>query len=171
MTNTSVDPGVLAGIAALGLTLTGFSGLVAVLGSRGAGRWTKGELFQFIEMITVSLAVTFMAFVPILASTIFSDQVGLRVSNGVIAGVHAVLLVRGVRKVVMDPEARRAFARGVLKFLTGGGILTITAGLASALGLINTQSFTILLNLLWMFFVATVQFVQLLSKHWEIDDA
>jgi hypothetical protein len=108
MENAIPESEVLVGIATPGLTLTGFSGLVAVMGRRRDGQWTAGERFQFFQLAAISLAVTFAVFVPAVASTALATE--------------------------------------------------------TALDFIGADAFILLLNLLWMFFVATVNFVQLLNN-------
>lgn len=162
---------VLVGIAALGLTLTGFSGLVAVLNTRGTEQWTKGEQIQFFELITLSLAVTFLAFVPIVTLTFLSTQPALQVSNGVVAAGHAICLIRGVGRVVRNAEARDTYGRVAFIAIPLVGLLIIVAGIGSSFNIISTQSLTILLNLLWILFVAVVNFIQLLASNWGSDDA
>ena len=45
------DPEILIGIAALGLTVTGFSGLISVLGRRSTGEWSDQEKFQLGQLL------------------------------------------------------------------------------------------------------------------------
>ena len=45
-----------------------------------------------------------------------------------------------------------------------GGLLIIAAGLAAVLGFLGNHALLILLNLLWLLFVAVVNFVQLLTS-------
>ncbi len=165
------DSEVLVGIATLGLTLTGFSGLVAIMGRRGSGRWTPGERFQFIQLAIVSLAVTFGAFVPILVSAAFADEISLRISSGIISAIHLGCMVQGLSTVTRSQDARTEYAPGVILFITSGGVLTIIAGFASAFSNLGFYDLTILLNLLWMLFVAVVNFIQLLTSSVNQDDA
>ena len=165
------DSEVLVGISALGLTLTGFSGLVAIMGRRSSGVWTEGERTQFIELAVLSLSVTFGAFVPILVSYEFSAATSLQLSVGIIAVVHLGCMIHGMAHVVRSADVRTAYARGVIPLLVSGGTLLIVASLVSALGLIGSQTLLILLNLLWMLFVAVVNFVQLLISSRYGDDA
>ena len=158
------DSEVLVGISALGLTLTGFSGLVAVMGRRSAGFWTEGEKTQFIELAVLSLSVTFGAFVPIVVSHGFSEVTSLRLAVGIIATIHLGCLVHGMSTVVRSSDVRAAYAPGLIPFLLVGGVLLIVASFAAAFGFFGSHSLLILLNLLWMLFVAVVNFVQLLTS-------
>ena len=171
MENAIPESEVLIGIATLGLTLTGFSGLVAIMGKRSIGSWTKGERIQFIQLAAVSLAVTFASFVPILASTALTDATSLRVSNGVIALVHIACMAHALPDVIRIPEVRAAYGGGLVLFMTGGGLLLIFAAIGCAFDLLGAQALVMLLNLLWMFFVATVNFVQLLTRNQDATDA
>ena len=51
-----------------------------------------------------------------------------------------------------------------MAFMVTGGVLLIASAAVSALGYIGSQALLILLNLLWMLFVAVVNFVQLLTS-------
>ena len=166
-----LDSEVLVGIATLGLTLTGFSGLVAIMGKRGSGQWTGGERVQFIELAVISLTVTFSSFVPIVVSLEFSGDVSYRVSLGIIAAAHLGCLARGLSTVLKTPDARAEYAPGAIFFMISGGILIIGAALLAVFGFFESYAFLILLNLLWLLFVAVVNFVQLLTNSSYMDDA
>lgn len=167
----TLDTEVLVGIATLGLTLTGFSGLVAIMGNRGAGRWTDGERIQFLELATISLTVTFGAFVPILVVMVLAGEPGLRLSLGIITFAHLCCLVRGFATVLRSPDAQAEYAPGVIFFMISGGALLIVASFAAAFGLLGNHRLWILLNLLWLLFVAVVNFVQLLTSSRHTDEA
>ncbi len=167
-----LDSEILVGIATLGLTLTGFSGLVAIMGKRGSGQWTEGERVQFIELAVISLTVTFGAFVPLLAALEFSDEdVSLRVSLGIIAAAHLGCLARGLFTVLRTPGARAEYAPGAILFMISGGVLLIGAAALAVFGFLGSYPLLILLNLLWLLFVAVVNFIQLLTNSSHTDGA
>lgn len=159
-----LDSEILVGIATLGLTLTGFSGLVAIMGQRSSGQWTRGEKVQFVELAIISLTVMFGAFVPILAALELSEDFSLQLSVGIIALAHLGVLIHGMYAVSRSPDVRSEYAPGVMMFMTTGGALIIVASLVAALGVIGGQALLILLNLLWLLFVAVVNFVHLLTS-------
>ena len=101
----TLDSEVLVGIATLGLTLTGFSGLVAIMGRRGLGHWTEGERIQFVELAVISLTVTFGAFVPIVLALGIADELSLRLSLGIIAVAHICCMVHGLLTVSRSPHS------------------------------------------------------------------
>ena len=109
MPTSILDTEVLIGIATLGLTLTGFSGLVAILGRRSTGQWTTVERFQLIQLMGLSLAVTFASFVPILTSAAFEESTALRLSSGLIALVHIAAISHGIFNSIRNPEIVAAF--------------------------------------------------------------
>ena len=159
-----LDSEILIGIAALGLTLTGFSGLVAVLGKRSTGEWREGEKVQFVELAIISLTVTFGAFIPILVASAFKTTLVSPIALGLISIAHIGCLVHGMLSVTKSEEARAEYATGVLTFLIGGGVLIIAASLGSTFGFIGETELLILLNLVWLLLVAVVNFVQLLTS-------
>ncbi len=159
------DTEVLVGIATLGLTLTGFSGLVAILGRRSTGQWTTVERFQLVQLTGLSLAVTFASFVPILASAALEESsAALRLSSGLIALVHIAPISYGIFNSIRNPEIVAAFPPGVTRFLESVGVLLILAGLACAFDFLGAHSLVILLNLLWMLMVGAVSFIKLLTN-------
>ena len=160
-----LDTEILVGIATLGLTLTGFSGLVAVLGKRSIGQWREGERVQFIELAVISLTVTFGAFVPILVATAFATALANDISLGILTIAHVACMVHGLRSVNRSQEAAAEYAPGVIATMVTGGATIIAASIAAIAGFLENLELFILLNLIWLLFVAVVNFVQLLTSN------
>ncbi len=164
------DAEVLIGIAALGLTVTGFSGLVAVLGRRASGRWTESEQFQLAQLVEVSLAVTFAAFFPILAGLAAEPAVALPFATAAVAVAHLVVLLRGVFAGFLrrGPSVANLPTPLVL-FMVLGGLGIIVASGAASLGFVGGHAFLIVLNLVWQLMVSAVHFVALLFNTDSLD--
>ena len=75
----------LVGIATLGVTLTGFAGVVAVF--REDDAWTEVQAFRLRVLVRNGLAVMFMALLPLLFLAGFDDD---RVAIGAASGSSAV---------------------------------------------------------------------------------
>ena len=153
---------ILVGIAALGLTVTGFSGLISVLGRRSAGHWTEAERFQLGQLITLSLAVTFASFVPLLVGMLLDGQKALTTATGLVALFHLLILVQGVTKNYRYGRLAAVMPVGITLFMVVGGFCLIAAGFMSSFGMLGGAAFLLVSNLLWQLMVAIVHFVYLL---------
>ena len=137
------DSELLVGIAALGLTVTGFSGLVSVLGRRADGRWSESERFQLKQLVEISLAVTFSAFIPILAGLAAPAEMALPIATAAVAVVHLVVMVRGVSSgVLRQGPAVAALTVPIVAAMVGGGsIMILASGAAMAVVNLGAQSY------------------------------
>ncbi|MEM7099026.1 MAG: hypothetical protein AAF541_12265 [Pseudomonadota bacterium] len=165
------DPEILIGIAALGLTVTGFSGLISVLGRRSTGVWSDQERFQLGQLIETSLAVTFASFIPILVSMLNADTNALLVATALVAMFHLVLLVRGVTKNYRQKSSMEMLPNRVTAFMVTGGFVLIVASGFAVFGVIPGLAFLLVSNLLWLLMVAVIHFVFLLMTPGSSEDA
>ncbi len=164
MTNAIPESEILVGIAALGLTVTGFSGLISVLGRRSSGLWTETERFQLGELIVVSLAVTFTSFIPILVSLVHTGETALSTATLLVSLAHLFVLSRGAYRNFGGHAPPANMSNLVVAFMLLGGLAVISAGCVSSLGIIPGNAFFIVANLLWMLMVAAIHFVLLLMQ-------
>ena len=164
MLNAIPDSEILVGIAALGLTVTGFSGLISVLDRRSTGQWSDKERFQLGELIIVSLAVTFASFIPILVSTVQSGAAALTTATFLIAVFHLLVLTRGAAAVFKDGSPAAKMPTAVVSFMLIGGIALIAGAFLSCFAVIGGAAFFLIANLLWQLMVAIIHFVNLLMN-------
>lgn len=165
MNDALPDPELLVGIAALGLTVTGFSGLVSVLGRRASGRWSQSERFQLTQLLETSLVATFSAFIPILVALVARPTVALPTATAAVAVAHLVVLARGVfAGFLRDGPGVANLPTGLALFIVAGGLGIILASLVASLGFIGGLAFLIVLNLVWELMVSVVHFVALLLR-------
>ncbi len=158
------DPEIFVGIAALGLTLTGFSGLISVLGRRSSGHWTEAERFQLGELIVISLAVTFASFVPVLVGLLQSQESALTTALFLVATFHLLVLVRGSYKNYQGSESAPKMPNGVGAVVIIGGLLLIGAAFLASFKFIGGSAFLLIANLLWQLLVGAIHFVLLLMN-------
>ena len=158
------DSEVLVGIAALGLTVTGFSGLISVLGRRSAGHWSEAERFQLGELIVVSLAVTFAAFIPVLIAMVQDGERAILTAALLVAIAHALVLGRGVVKNYRGGVEAPNLPNGLVAFMVLGGLVLIVATFMAGFSLLPGAAFLIVANLLWQLMVACTHFVLLLMN-------
>ena len=166
------DPEILVGIAALGLTVTGFSGLIAVLGRRSSGTWTESERFQLGELIIVSLAVTFASFIPVLVAMVQSGSQALFTATFLVALSHLLVLVRGASKNFQGASSSSSaqMPSSLVAFMLAGGLILIVSAFLSTFGVIAGAGFFLIFNLLWQLMVAASHFVLLLMNPTHLSD-
>ena len=164
MLNTIPESEILVGIAALGLTVTGFSGLISVLGRRSAGQWTQAERFQLGELVSLSLAVTFASFIPLLVGMLLPDEDALPTATGLVASFHLLVLIQGVTKNYRRGALAAMMPFGATAFMVVGGFCLIVAAFLASVGLTGGAAFLLVSNLLWQLMVAIIHFVYLLMN-------
>ena len=165
------DPEIFIGMSALGLTVTGFSGLIAVLGRRAAGNWSLADRLQLEQLLEVSLAVTFASLIPILVSAAAESQSALGVATGLVALFHLVIMARGFVK--LRTRGRPSFdlpGSVVLIFFVGGSLLILGA-LASSFVYLKWAALFLLSNIVWLLVIAITHFVVLLMNPVGSNDA
>ena len=162
MSTAIPDAEILVGIAALGLTVTGFSGLISVLGRRASGQWTESERFQLGELIAVSLAVTFASFIPILVNMVQTGPSALSTATFLIAVCHLLVLIRGALKNFSGDPSSKKMPGWVVALMLMGGLILIEGAFLASFAVIGATAFFLVSNLLWQLMVAAVHFVLLL---------
>ena len=158
------DSDLLQTIAEIAIALTGFTGVVAVLGERARGKWRAVDLFRFNNLLTTSIAALFLAFVPILIHKLGAPELtAWRLSSGLAAAYILVVFARGrsIRQLPQDQQVE--IQRPVL-----GALFVIHAAVflllvANALGVAYSgESAPFLVALVWLLAFAAFQFVRLL---------
>ena len=123
---------ILQTIAEVAVALTGFSGVVAVLGHRGRGTWSSSELLQLRTLVEPSLVALFGSFLPATIQLAFQSEVLVwRLSNGALGllGLAAVAAFIARSRFASTTTGQRVLlalsvpAIGA-NLLAGGGVLT-----------------------------------------------
>jgi len=78
---------VLLGIASVAVTISGFSGVVAVFGGRALGHWLPHERFRMMNMLILSLGVCLFCFVPLTEELFHVSEQFLWQSSSLFLGV------------------------------------------------------------------------------------
>lgn len=167
----SVDPRIveesetLRTLAEVAVALTGFTGIVAVLGRRAGGEWSPLELLRLRMLLDTSLGVLFASLLPVLLLTLHPSRESLwRVSNSLQFLLHlggAVVLYLRVSRLEASqwpPEER---------WLTAVFAPISTVLLAAQAGAVlgrlpGYESFVYLLGLMYFLVLAALHFVLLL---------
>ena len=147
----------LTTIAEVSVALAGFTGVVAVLGSRRDHEWTPEERLQLRTLVETSLTALFLSFAPsVLGLVMTSESAVWRLANLLLGAMHlASITMFIVRTKVAKPTG------GQLALLASGFSVILAHFLAAA-GLLPWYAAIFILGLLQLVFVATFNFVLLL---------
>jgi hypothetical protein len=171
MTDVLPDPEIFIGLSALGLTVTGFSGLISVVGRRASGNWSHAERFQLEQLLELSLAVTFASFIPILVSTAADQESSLSIATALVAIFHLLIMARGFYKTLTRGASALELPTGVVPFTFLGGVILIASALAASFGYIGGHAILLVSNILWLLMIALIHFVGLLMNPGSAEDA
>ncbi len=152
-------------LAEVAVALTGFTGIVAVLGRRAGGEWSPLEWLRLRMLLEASLAVLFLSLLPVLLSTLRPSQGSLwRVANSAQVVVHlggALLLVLRVSR--LEPSQWPSEERWLTALLAPLSLVIILVQAGAVLGLLpGVASFVYLLGLMYLLALAALHFVLLL---------
>jgi hypothetical protein len=148
---------ILQTIGEVAVALTGFSGVVAVLGHRGRGAWSSAELLQLRTLVEPSLVALFGSFLPGTIQLAFqSETLVWRLSNGALGLLGLAALAAFI--------ARSRFANTTTgqRALLVLSVLAIGANLLAAGGVLAQYELIFVLVLLLALVVAAYNFLLLL---------
>lgn len=151
--------------AEVGITLTGFTGIVAVLGHRGRDRWSSPEWLRLLMLLVLSLAAVFFSFAPgVLELLGASSRAAWAVSSAALAlfmvGIFAWVVLRVSQ---LGPEASAEFPRRI-----GAAILACSTPIVAVLALnavgvrFQQESGPFVLGVVWLLVLGAFQFLRLL---------
>lgn len=153
-------------IAQLAATFAGFTALVSVVDQGQGGRWAKISIWRILQMLSISLGLIFLCFVPSLLSSLEvpADRVWW-LANAVFVAATVVRFSSIVSNVRKLGEQRARLNHTV--FVTAMGATTIPP-LLSLLGLIGLLKVDLaglyLLGMLGQLLAAAVIFFALISQ-------
>ena len=158
----------LATLGEIGIALTGFSGVVAVLGQRGRGEWSTPDWLRFSMLLGYSLGSVFFAFLPALllalgASTAATWALASLILAAFVVGSY-VLVIR--RVFALGEIADEQFPRTV--GLTVGVLMVpiVCLLVLNAAGVFFDREFgPFLLGVIALVAAASFQFYRLLRVH------
>lgn len=146
------------GLAAVSVTLIGFSGVVTALGRKSDEQWSKSHAIQLFALVAPSIVTLFSVFVPVSLQLITenSDLIW-RASNGLCFLGH-LLAVSYFMRIGSNLPVRLSHKVGLTCTFLVMAIL-----LMSTLGIGSWYQFTFLLGLLLGIGVSVHNFYLLLS--------
>ncbi len=160
--------GILQLLADLSVGVLGFSGVVAVLGRRGAGEWTLVDRVRFFTMVRLTVSVLILAVLPfpfhsagLTGETIWGWCSGIAALIMVLNLVVAFIDNAFSRSVLSDPGTSRLASAYI--FITAPTAIALFATNATGIGL--ERSFTpYLVATLLLFGAPVVLFIRLLHS-------
>ena len=148
---------ILQTIGEIAVALTGFSGVVAVLGHRGRGAWSSTELLQLRTLVEPSLVALFGSFLPTTIQLTFESEVLVwRLSNGALGllGVAAI--------VAFIARSRFAGTTKGQRVLLALCVVAVGTNLLAAIGVLTQYELIFVLVLILALVVAAYNFLLLL---------
>lgn len=148
---------ILTTVAEVSIALAGFTGVVAVLGSRRNLDWTAEERLQLRTLVETSLTALFASFAPsVLHLIVASEEWVWRGANFVLGTLHLLNLSAFLQR------AREAKPTASQKCLLVIGIAIILAHFLASAGILYWHTQIFVIGLLQQVFIAALNFVLLL---------
>ena len=148
---------VLQTITEVAIALVGFSGIIAVLGHRGRGRWSDAEIVQLRTLVEPGIVVLFVSFFPAILQLAFSsEEVAWRVSNGLLATGQLANVVAFLRRSSKTGTTR------FQQWLVAITFIAMGAHFLTAIGYISNYELVFILGLMLGLVVSTYNFLLLL---------
>ncbi len=157
---------VIGSLPEIGIGLVGFTGVVAVLGRRARGEWTRWEMVRFFLLLHMSVLVIFLSLVPAwLGQLDLSAAAIWQMSTGLLALGHGSSFGWALFSVRPRDESRSQarFLRPLLVPVFTIGALVVVAEVVVAFGFLPERAeFVFSGALMWVLFLAVLSFITLL---------
>lgn len=158
------DRDTLMAIAQIAATFIGFGGVVFAVESASVRGVSDAEKNAIMNLLIPSIAVLFLAFIPLVVSTSGASEARMwRGSNAILGAVHSFLLLGAFRAAIRNKLLEPVPLRFIL---LGGGSLAVLANVAIVFGLVPQLAATVFVaGLVWFLFISAIQFVMLIVLH------
>jgi hypothetical protein len=149
-------------LAEVGISLAGFTGIVAVLGRRSDGEWAPHEWLRLAMMLNFSFGSVFFAFLPLLFVAVGAREPGAwAASSALLAAFLLVSYGIIVRRVLqLGDVARSEFPRWAGVTVGAGTLVVFGLQTSNALGPSGFGLYFV--GMLWLVAAAALQFYRLL---------
>jgi len=148
-------------LSEIAIAVTGFAGVVSVLGPHTREDWSEQEIWNLRLMLYWSLATVFLAYVPTILIGL-GEHVSQpwRISHAIFATYHSYVFYRAFQGMHRRPEWRD---RPTL-FLTFVGLMVLALEVASAFGFTGALAPTFyVIAVLWFLVLSVTRFVVLVT--------
>lgn len=151
---------VLLAFAQVAATLTGFIGVVFVLGERQRGQLTAYESSALFHLLYSALAALFVSLITtvLLVSSATNEHTAWQIGNGLSGLVH----LTGAGRLMVEMRQQKG---GIQKGLAASSIGIATAGVSFVAAggyLIRQEALVFMLATIWALGVTVIAFVSLL---------
>jgi hypothetical protein len=154
----------LSTIAQVGLGLAGFTGILVALG-RTQTAFSRPEVLRLLLLLVSSFGAVFLALLPFaLHESGVGDVACWRLSSAALAAFTSISLAYlGYQIRRHRSEFGQLFSAAVFVIIATGSVLMVVLQLVNALGLGSPpRSGSFLIGLLWLLFIASLQFARIL---------
>ena len=157
--------GTLQSLAEVGVAITGFAGIVAVVAYSSSGSWGDADRGNFRTLVLWSLGAAFLAYVPVVFASLGSRvPAPWRLSNAIFAVFHGYMFFHSFKIIRQRPDGVRVPPSAT--FLGAVGLLVISAEIAAAAGPLASIAPSVYLTaVLWFLFLAATRFFALVNQH------
>jgi len=150
----------------VGIGIAGFAGVVAVLGRRSAGEWTRADRGRMSILLQTSFATVLLSFLPLLVSGMVADRAALwRICGGIYVAywvVSVAIRLPRLSEIRRDPENEVDDA--YLYFVLSGIAISVVLQLANVFWLRTGWPYAV--GVLWTMTFSFTQFVRLMRVVW-----
>jgi hypothetical protein len=154
----------LSTIAEVGLGLAGFTGILVALG-RGSEGFSRPEVLRLLLLLVSSLGSMFLALLPFaLQESGLGGTACWRISSALLASFTALALAYlGYQIQRHRREFGELFSGSVFVVVSAGSFVIVTLQVLNAAGIgAPPRVGPYLFGLLWLLFVASIQFARIL---------
>ncbi len=152
-------------VTEVGIALAGFSGVVAVLGRRGAGEWSAPDWLRFAMLLAFSFGAVVFSLLPTLVVGLGASQPFAWAFSSLLLASFLLVAWALVRRrlAVLGDEAAGQFQRatGVTVAVLSTPVLVVL--LLNAAGVLFSREFgPFFLGMVWLLVLGGLQFYRLL---------
>lgn len=151
----------LGSVIEVAIAIAGFSGIVAAVGHRGAGRWTAADQLRLRILLTASGVAIVFAFLPFVLVDLLDPSIAWRLASGLLAIHTAAITAHRVRQA-SHANASEAIGLRVWWLVVVAAVVGMLVG--NAVWFASPALYV--LGVLWGVFVAFMTFATLLLDAW-----
>ena len=150
----------------VGIGIAGFSGMVAVIGRRSAGEWSRADRGRMSILLQTSFSTILLSFLPLLLSgTVAESGLLWTICSAIYfaySTVSTAIRIPRIRKLRKDPE--NEIGGAYFMFIISGLAIALLLQLANVFWLRTGWPYA--LGVLWTMTFSFTQFVRLLRVLW-----
>jgi hypothetical protein len=156
---------ILLSIAEISVAFAGFSGVVAVFGRRSSGKWRRGDILRFWQMIEVSLSMLIFALLPfIFHHTGMTAQRTWPACSAILALILSLQMCRALWRTISAKRTDPSISILFSLLFQGISLVVVILQIANVMGIMFHQELApYLIGVFWLLCLACVLFWRLLK--------